>query len=115
MSGSVCNPNVDKKCPRTTTTKSKGIGPIPPTEEQWLGIFMGFDSDRDGRLSKEEVENAFTTLGLSPPNKKIFASLSHVGENGNRSVYVSFGSLKLEPLCDMVNMSNVESSKVNNQ
>ncbi|XWS40603.1 hypothetical protein CRYUN_Cryun17cG0010000 [Craigia yunnanensis] len=85
MSGFICKPNVDKFCARTTT-KSKGIVPIPPTEEQWLSKFRPFGSDRDGRLSKEDVENAFKTLGLPPLNKQTFASLSHVDKNGNRYI-----------------------------
>ena len=59
---------------------------IPPTEEQWQSMFRRFDSDRDGRLNKEDVKTAFKTLGLPPLNKQTFASLSHVDENGNRYI-----------------------------
>ncbi|EOY02742.1 Calcium-binding EF-hand family protein, putative [Theobroma cacao] len=84
MFKSVCKPNVDKSCVRTTTT-TKSL-PILPTEEQWLSIFRRFDSDGDGLLSKQDIANAFKALGVSPPNKQTFAALSHVDENGNRYI-----------------------------
>ncbi|XVF60079.1 hypothetical protein PTKIN_Ptkin08bG0014600 [Pterospermum kingtungense] len=84
MFGSTRYRNVDKHCLRTS--KFKGRGPFVLTEDRCLGMLMRFDSDKDGRLSKEDVKNAFKDLGLSPPNNKTFASLSDVDENGNRYI-----------------------------
>ncbi|XVF60072.1 hypothetical protein PTKIN_Ptkin08bG0013900 [Pterospermum kingtungense] len=68
------NRNVDKRCLRNT-------------KDQWLSTMLKrFDSDKDGRLSKEDVGNAFRAIGLSPPDDQTFASLSDVDENGNRYI-----------------------------
>ncbi|KAL5777800.1 hypothetical protein ACOSP7_010726 [Xanthoceras sorbifolium] len=56
---------------------------IPLTEEQWKVWLRGFDTNGDGRLSKEELKNALESLGSSFPTWRSWRALYHADENGD--------------------------------
>ncbi|KAL5780289.1 hypothetical protein ACOSQ2_011026 [Xanthoceras sorbifolium] len=56
-------------------------------EEQWKVWLRGFDTNRDGRLSKEELKNALESLGSSFPAWRSWRALCHADEN--RDGYIS--------------------------
>ncbi|KAG6674711.1 hypothetical protein I3843_15G055100 [Carya illinoinensis] len=61
-------------------TKSYGTG---LTEEQIKGIFKRYDANRDGFLNKEEIRNAFQSLGSRLPGYRAGRGLHHADTNGD--------------------------------
>lgn len=57
--------------------------PVPFSKEQLKELFRGFDYDKDGRLSKEELKQAFNSLGSRVPAFRTLAALQHADENGD--------------------------------
>ncbi|KAJ0024520.1 hypothetical protein Pint_08791 [Pistacia integerrima] len=53
------------------------------TEEQLKAQFWQFDTDGDRRLSKQELNNAFSSLGSSFPAWRTWRALCHADENGD--------------------------------
>ncbi|KAJ0085487.1 hypothetical protein Patl1_08977 [Pistacia atlantica] len=47
-----------------------------------LAMFWRFDADGDRRLSKQELNNAFSSLGSSFPAWRTWRALCHADENG---------------------------------
>ncbi|KAK4859416.1 hypothetical protein QYF36_005047 [Acer negundo] len=64
-----CVRGIDKGCKRTwgwSSTDQKQAAPVRVTnltEEKLKILFKRFDTDRDGRLSKQELKDAFNSLG----------------------------------------------------
>lgn len=70
-----------------STCQRKAPGPVPITEAQLKATFKSFDGNKDGRLSKEELRNAFASLGAYIPRWRARRGLSLA--DGNRDGYVS--------------------------
>ncbi|XWS25627.1 hypothetical protein CRYUN_Cryun27aG0084100 [Craigia yunnanensis] len=66
--------------PRGSTDKR---GEVPVTEEQVRGIFIRYDTNEDGRLSKQELKEAFASLGSRIPGVRVFLALQHADTNGD--------------------------------
>ncbi|OMP05571.1 Calcium-binding EF-hand [Corchorus olitorius] len=49
-------------------------------------IFSRYDVNKDGRLSKEELKNAFSELGSHVPMFRAFLALHHADKNGDRFI-----------------------------
>ncbi|KAK3231404.1 hypothetical protein Dsin_003285 [Dipteronia sinensis] len=56
---------------------------IPLNEAQLKDKFKSFDTNKDGRLSKEELKNALESLGSSFPAWRTWRALRHADENGD--------------------------------
>ncbi|XVE67726.1 hypothetical protein DITRI_Ditri09bG0011700 [Diplodiscus trichospermus] len=56
---------------------------VPLSKEQMKDFFRRFDSNKDGRLSKEELKKAFNELGSRVPVFRTLAALHHADENGD--------------------------------
>ncbi|OMO78982.1 Calcium-binding EF-hand [Corchorus capsularis] len=54
---------------------------IKLTEEQLKKIFKDHDSNKDGRLSKEELSNAFRKMGYHKPGRKVNRAMKHADIN----------------------------------
>ncbi|KAK6243971.1 hypothetical protein QUC31_010380 [Theobroma cacao] len=61
---------------------TKGSLELQYTEEQLIDIFRRFDSNCDGRLSKQDLRNAFNSLGARLPSYPAFAALRRADEKG---------------------------------
>ncbi|XWS25629.1 hypothetical protein CRYUN_Cryun27aG0084300 [Craigia yunnanensis] len=72
---------VHKTCQRKTSA------PLPLTEAQLKSIFKRFDTNGDGRLSKQELRDAFASLGSYLPGWRAGRGLYQA--NGNGDGYVS--------------------------
>ncbi|KAK8707986.1 hypothetical protein V6N13_059034 [Hibiscus sabdariffa] len=64
-------------------------------EEQLKALFKEHDTNGDGRLSKDELLQAFRKLGSRNPSWRVRRSLSHADGNGD-------GSIGLEELDELV-------------
>ncbi|XWS30486.1 hypothetical protein CRYUN_Cryun24cG0121700 [Craigia yunnanensis] len=53
------------------------------TEEDLISVFRRFDRNSDGRLSRQELTNAFNSLGSRVPIIRALAALIHADENGD--------------------------------
>ena len=53
------------------------------TEEQLVSVFWRFDINRDRRLSRQELKNAFNSLGSRFPTYRAFAALRQADENSD--------------------------------
>ncbi|XP_021299254.1 probable calcium-binding protein CML10 [Herrania umbratica] len=77
--------DVDPNCRRVGgngTSKPKHA-PLPLSKEQLKEVFRRSDSNKDGRLSKEELKKAFNELGSRVPVFRTLAALHHADENGD--------------------------------
>ncbi|KAE8688825.1 putative Calcium-binding EF-hand family protein [Hibiscus syriacus] len=81
--------NVDKRCRRKGGKKKEDWSPNdPPVDpinvDQVMTIFKRFDLDRNGRLSKEELKKASSSLGLRFQGRRALrAGLHHADANNN--------------------------------
>lgn len=76
--------DIDKDCPRATWPAiEKKRASVPITEEQVRGIFYRYDTNRDGLLSKQELKNAFASLGSLMPGVRAWLALQHADVNGD--------------------------------
>ncbi|XVF60061.1 hypothetical protein PTKIN_Ptkin08bG0012700 [Pterospermum kingtungense] len=48
-----------------------------------VSVFRRFDDNRNGRLSRQELKNAFKSLGSRCPTCRALAALYHADENGD--------------------------------
>ena len=56
---------------------------VPYDETQLRGLLMRFDTNRDGRLSKEELRAAFKSLGSRAPGVRAFFALFRADKNND--------------------------------
>ncbi|KAJ4842845.1 hypothetical protein Tsubulata_045052 [Turnera subulata] len=82
-------------------------GEVSLVEEQLKNIFKQFDTDHNGRLSKDELREAFRYLGAFLPGYRANRGLSYADANGDGEV-----DLKLE-LDDLVSYAFKLGYKVN--
>ncbi|GMH13806.1 hypothetical protein Nepgr_015647 [Nepenthes gracilis] len=54
---------------------------VPVTEEQLLKIFQDCDKNKDGRLDKVELKEAFRVLGSRVPNIRACRAIHHCDNN----------------------------------
>ncbi|KAK1550406.1 hypothetical protein Q3G72_018436 [Acer saccharum] len=74
-----CLKGIDKWCGRTSgRTSIKAL-----TEEQLKLLFMRFDTDGDRRLSKQELKDAFNSLGSRFSAWRAWRVLCHADANGD--------------------------------
>ncbi|KAE8731338.1 putative Calcium-binding EF-hand family protein [Hibiscus syriacus] len=71
---------VDKYCQRSTWPKHASV---PITEAQVRGIFIRYDTNKDGLLSKDELKKAFACLGSRLPGVRAWLALQHADANGD--------------------------------
>ncbi|OMO74803.1 Calcium-binding EF-hand [Corchorus olitorius] len=67
--------------------KQRSGAPEPLTEAQLRSIFKRADENRDGRLDKHELRNAFVSLGSHLPCWRAGQGLHRA--DGNRDGYIS--------------------------
>ncbi|KAF5468279.1 hypothetical protein F2P56_012443, partial [Juglans regia] len=53
------------------------------TEDQVKGIFKRYDANGDGILNREEIRNAFASLGSRLPGFRAYRGLHHADANGD--------------------------------
>lgn len=51
------------------------------TEEQLMGLLRRYDTDGDGRLSRQELRDAFDSLGSTFPAWRAWRALRHADAN----------------------------------
>ncbi|XP_021285104.1 probable calcium-binding protein CML15 [Herrania umbratica] len=78
--------SIDKACPRApwqpVSSDIKGAA-VVVSEDQVRGIFNRFDANKDGRLSKQELKDAFASLGSRMPGVRAWLALQHADANGD--------------------------------
>ncbi|KAI9201764.1 hypothetical protein LWI28_028892 [Acer negundo] len=57
--------------------------PVPYTQEQLRGMFWRYDTNKDGKLSRKELKDAFNYLGASIPGWRAHRALHHADDNGD--------------------------------
>lgn len=57
--------------------------PVAYTEAQLKAMFKRCDTDGDGRLSKQELKMAFSSLGSAAPGWRAFRALHRADGNGD--------------------------------
>ncbi|XVF39947.1 hypothetical protein PTKIN_Ptkin01aG0073600 [Pterospermum kingtungense] len=77
--------SIDKGCPRDASwtpaaVRDKHVA-VSVTEEQVRGIFDRYDANKDGRLTKEEVKDAFACLGSRMPRVRALLARKHADDN----------------------------------
>ncbi|KAJ8762154.1 hypothetical protein K2173_007307 [Erythroxylum novogranatense] len=80
----LCTRGIDKSNPMTRGAKSdlKSVS-VQYTERQLRDTFKRYDTNRDGRLSKQELMNAFASLGSHLPCWRAWRALQHADANGD--------------------------------
>ncbi|KAI9200722.1 hypothetical protein LWI28_012310 [Acer negundo] len=56
---------------------------VPLTEDQLKGIFRRFDTNKDGQFTRQELTDAFHSLGSKFPSWRAFRALHHADANGD--------------------------------
>ncbi|OMO78957.1 Calcium-binding EF-hand [Corchorus capsularis] len=91
--------NVDKACQRPANNEwslpahsnswrpavveKKRAAAVPVNEDFVRDVFRYYDADKDGRLSKKELQNAFSTMGSRFPFLRALLALRHADSNGD--------------------------------
>ncbi|XP_039071508.1 probable calcium-binding protein CML15 [Hibiscus syriacus] len=65
--------------------------PVPLTKEQVKRILESFDSNGDGRLSKQELKDAFYYIGSQFPRWRVAQALHRA--DGDHDGYISQGEM----------------------
>ncbi|WCJ35406.1 hypothetical protein M5689_016663 [Euphorbia peplus] len=68
------------------TVPKSASGSISLTEGQLKALFKENDSNRDGKLSKEEIKRAFIKLGSRLPNWRVNRALRHADGDGDGDI-----------------------------
>ncbi|KAL5777786.1 hypothetical protein ACOSP7_010712 [Xanthoceras sorbifolium] len=71
---------VDKRCVKHVP---KQMVPVPYTMEQLRQMFWSHDANRDGRLSRKELKDAFNDLGARIPGWRAHRALNRADDNGD--------------------------------
>ncbi|KAE8684122.1 putative Calcium-binding EF-hand family protein [Hibiscus syriacus] len=88
--------NVDKRCRRQRGKKKEDWSPNDPPVDQLMMMLERYDHNRDGRLSNEEIKQAFRSLGSHLPEWRAHrAGLHHTDANND-------GLISKEELDNMV-------------
>ncbi|KAL5847424.1 hypothetical protein ACOSQ3_010948 [Xanthoceras sorbifolium] len=76
---------VDKKCvdKRCVKLVPKQMVPVPYTMEELRQMFWSHDTNRDERLSRKELKDAFNDLGARIPGWRAHRALIHADDNGD--------------------------------
>ncbi|KAF4395658.1 hypothetical protein G4B88_013432 [Cannabis sativa] len=88
----------------------------PYDDKQLKGIFERYDANGDGRLSKEELKNAFKSFGCFAPGWRAFRARHFADKNGDGFVdkgeldYLAFSPLLSDR--DGVNSASHENTRV---
>ncbi|PON94175.1 Parvalbumin [Trema orientale] len=61
--------------------KTKGVPAVPYSEVQLKGVFKSSDANGDGRLSRQELRNAFASLGSFAPGWRACRALRRADKN----------------------------------
>ncbi|XP_022772185.1 probable calcium-binding protein CML15 [Durio zibethinus] len=73
--------DIDKACRRAApwppAVSEEKHAAVPVTEDQVRGIFNRYDANNDGRLSKQELIDAFASLGSRMPTVRALLALHH--------------------------------------
>lgn len=72
-----------RKSPTGRTTDKQQPVRVSLSTEQWKGLFKRYDTDGDGRLSKQELKSAFNSCGSRCPAWRTWRALSHADLNGD--------------------------------
>ena len=59
---------------------------VQETEKELLTLFKSIDIDNNGRLSREELQIAFSRAGLAVPNSKLDVFFSVVDANNDGTI-----------------------------
>lgn len=76
---------------------------VQETERELLALFKSIDSDRNGKISRGELQVAFSRAGLAVPNSKLDVFFSEVDANNDGAIsfeewrYVVTGSEAQRP------------------
>ncbi|KAB1199682.1 putative calcium-binding protein CML10 [Morella rubra] len=73
--------NVASSCSKGMDHKT--VPQLPYTEEQLRGMFKRFDTNRDGRLNRQELRNAFRSLGSAASGWQPFQAIGPADSNGD--------------------------------
>ncbi|KAK3231397.1 hypothetical protein Dsin_003278 [Dipteronia sinensis] len=57
--------------------------PVPYNKEQLRGMFWRYDTNKDDKLSRKELKEAFSNLGASIPAWRAHRALNHADNNGD--------------------------------
>ncbi|KAB1199686.1 putative calcium-binding protein CML10 [Morella rubra] len=76
--------NVASSCSKEMDHKT--VPQLPYTEEQLRGMFKRFDTNRDGRLNRQELRNAFRGLGSAASGWRAFRAIGHADGNGDGQI-----------------------------
>ncbi|KAH7567411.1 hypothetical protein ACOSP7_010713 [Xanthoceras sorbifolium] len=74
---------IGPKCEETGCYGRKKTAPVPLTEDQLKGMFRRFDTNRDGQFTRQELKDAFHSLGSKFPSWRAFRALYHADANGD--------------------------------
>lgn len=61
---------------------------VETTEKQLLLLFRSIDTDHNGRVEKEELQNAFRKAGITVPMRKLTEFFNEI--DMNHDGYISF-------------------------
>ena len=59
---------------------------VQETERELLTLFKSIDIDRNGKLSKDELQAAFRRAGLAVPNSKLDVFFSEIDANNDGAI-----------------------------
>lgn len=74
--------SIDKACPRDASWSPAAVSrdkyaAVSVTDDQVRGIFNRYDVNKDGRLSKQELKDAFACLGSRMPGVRALLARKH--------------------------------------
>ncbi|KAM7279744.1 hypothetical protein ACFE04_006878 [Oxalis oulophora] len=80
----MCSRGPDKRCNKNRiVTSTKDTNPMPLSKVELKGMFLRFDKNRDGKLSRQELRDAFNSLGAMIPAWRAYWALHKADQNGD--------------------------------
>lgn len=75
------NKGLPKDCYRTLVPNNRKSAQVSLNEEQLMNLLKRYDTNGDGRLSKQELYDAFKSLGSNFPAWRAWRALRHADAN----------------------------------